>query len=135
VDGSAAVAGFHPAVTVWKRPIGTVDTYIYNEGGTFMTVTNLTPAMYVPDHTGTQSHINSAATQQHNQEASNGSCTDSDTLTCALQTRTITDSTGTPVTITAKSAEFWNAAKRTSPTTGDMGVLLEDGTTDIGLPR
>ena len=138
VDGSAAVAGFHPAVTIWKRPVGTVDNpYIYKEGGVFKTVTNLTPAMYVPDHNfnGTQSYINSAATQQHNQEASSGSCTDSDTLTCALQTRTITDSTGTPVTITAKSVEFWNAAKRTSPTTGDMGVLLEDGTTDIGLPR
>lgn len=138
VDGTAAVAGFHPAVTIWKRPVGTVaNPYIYKEGGVFKTVTNLTPAMYVPDHnfTATQSFINSAATQQHNQEASGGSCTDSADLTCALQTRTITDSTGTPVTITAKSVAFWNAAKRDAPTTGDMGVLLEDGTTDIGLPR
>ena len=138
VDGTAALPGFHPAVTIWKRPVGTTENpYIYKEGGVFKTVTNLTPAMYVPDHnfTATQSFINSAATQQHNQEASSGSCTDSDTLTCALQTRTITDSTGTPHEITAKSVEFWNAAKRTSPTTGDMGVLLENGTTDIGLPR
>lgn len=138
VDGSAATAGFHPAVTIWKRPIGTpAQPYTYKVGKVVNNVTNLTPARYVPDHNfdGTKSYINSAATQQHNQEASSGSCTNSDTLTCALQTRTITDSTGTPVTITAKSTEFWNAAKRTSPTTGDMGVLLEDGTTDIGLPR
>ena len=138
VDGTAAVAGFHPAVTIWKRPVGTVDSpYIYKEGGIFKTVTNLTPAMYVPDHnfTATQSYINSAATQQHNQEASGGSCTNSDTLTCALQTRTIIDSNDTPVTITAKSVAFWNAAKRDAPTTGDVGVLLENGTTDIGLPR
>ena len=134
VDGSAATAGFHPAVTIWKRPIGTPAAPYKYKGGE---MTNLTPAMYVPDHNfgGTQSYINSAATQQHNQEASSGSCTDSADLTCALQTRTITDSTGTPVTITAKSVAFWNAAKRDAPTTGAMGVLLEDGTTDIGLPR
>jgi len=133
VDGSANV-DFHPAVTAWKRPIGTPEAPYKYKGGE---MTNLTMAKYIPDHnfTATQSYINSASTQQHNQEASSGSCTDSAELTCALQTRTITDSTNNPVTITAKSTEFWNAAKRTAPVNGTMGVLLEDGTTDIGLPR
>jgi|GEM_PF-1871458 len=135
VDGSANV-DFHPALTAWKRPIGTPEAPYKYKGGQ---MTNLTMAKYVPDHnfTGTESYINSGSTQQHIQDASlSFTCTDSADLTCATQTRTFNDTTtGQPVTVTAKTVEFWGSAKRDTLPTGATGVLLEDGTTDIGLPR
>lgn len=137
VDGSAN-ADFHPAIAVWKRPIGTVEQpYVYREGKVKKYVTNLTPAQYVPDHlfTPTQNYINSASTQQHVLESSGGGCTTTAEFTCATETKTITDINGTPVTIQANRTAFWTAAKRGGTVNGSTGVLLDDGTTDIGLPR
>jgi hypothetical protein len=136
VDGSAT-KDLHPAFTVWKRPIGTPEQpYTWKQGGTTMSMTNLTPAKYVPDHNFNpmQSYIESGATQQHIQGSGGGSCSGA-TVTCATETKTITGTDGVPVTITAKSVEFWKAAKRTAPVDGATPVLLEDGTTEIGLPR
>jgi hypothetical protein len=136
VDGSA-VADLHPAFTVWKRPIGTPEQpFTWIQGGKTMSMTNLTPAKYVPDHNFNpmQSYIESGATQQHIQGSGGGSCSDA-TVTCATETKTITGTDGVPMTITAKSVEFWKAAKRTAPVNGATPVLLEDGTTEIGLPR
>ena len=96
------VVGLHPAVAVWKRPIGTVaNPYVYYEGakagyqkdasGNFVKdasgnkilnsvanrreVTNLTDASRVPDHNffPVQSYINSGQSQQHVLESGGGS--------------------------------------------------------------
>ena len=131
------VVGMHPAVAVWKRPIGTVaQPYVYYTGARTpanrVEVTNLTDAKYVPDHFffPAQSYIEGGQSQNHNQATSGGSCTDSATKTCATMTKTIG---GTSVT--AKVAEFWSQARRASSPTTSTSLLLEDGTTDIGFAR
>lgn len=147
------VAGLHPAVAVYKRPIGTVaNPYVYYEGaktgyqkdasGNWVKdasgnkipnsvankreLTNLTEAKYVPDHNffPVQSYINSGKSQQHVMESGGGSGG-------PTVTRTIN---GTEVT--GPFSAFWKAALRPSAdVTATTGVLLEDGTTDIGFPR
>lgn len=130
VDGRANV-GVHPAVALWKRPIGTpTQPYTYWDGdqNKFVSLTNLTPAVNVPDHFffPMQSYIESGVAQQHVMESSGGG---SD---CQTQwTRTINGTT-----ITAPNCSFWSAALRTKDElAAQPGVLLEDGTTDIGYPR
>jgi len=160
VDASA-VTGLHPAVTVWKRPVGTVaQPYSYYNGpknvyqkdasGNFVKdasgnkipanlvqVTNLAPATTVPDHnfTPTQSYIETGASQQHIQGVSfamgPGSCTDGSGVTCVSETKDV----GTNAGITAKNVEFWTAAKRGTNPTAASPVLLENGATEIGFPR
>ena len=150
------VAGLHPAVAVYKRPIGTVaNPYVYYEGaktgfqkdasGNWVKdgsgnrvpnsvankreLTNLTEAKYVPDHNffPVQSYINSGRSQNHVMESGGGS--GGPTVTKTIN--------GTDVT--APLSAFWKAALR--PTSGagaidaTTGVLLEDGATDIGFPR
>lgn len=135
VMANPAAPDFHPAVSVWKRPIGTAEAPYKYKGGQ---VTNLTPAMYVPDHNfnATQSYINSAATQQHVMETGSGkACVATPEVPCVTQTRTIKDSGGVDHVITAERTQFWKAATRDAPANGATGVLLEDGNTDIGLPR
>lgn len=117
--------GLHPAVAVWKRPIGTpAQPYMYPNGAI---VTNLTPANRVPDHNffPVQSYINSGKSQQHVMESGGGSgCTTSWTR----------DIAGT--SITATPCDFWKAALRPgAEVTADTGILLEDGSTDIGVAR
>jgi hypothetical protein len=117
--------GLHPAVAVWKRPIGTPQQpYMYPNGGI---VTNLTPANRVPDHNffPVQSYINSGRSQQHAMESTaNNNCT-------TQWTRTIGGNN-----ITAACHEFWKAALRpAAEVTANTGLLLEDGTTDIGMAR
>ena len=124
VDGRSQ-AGLHPAVTVWKRPIGTPEQpYFYPDG---TSVTNLTPANRVPDHNffPVQSYINSGKSQQHVLESGGGSgCT----------TNWTRDIAGTSVTATP--CDFWKAALRPSAdVTENTGLLLEDGSTDIGMAR
>lgn len=145
------VAGLHPAVAVYKRPIGTVaNPYVYYEGaktgfqkdasGNWVKdgsgnripnsvankreLTNLTEAKYVPDHNffPVQSYINSGRSQQHVMESGGGS--NGPTVTKTIN--------GTDVT--APLDAFWKAALR-SGVTQTTGVLLEDGATDIGFPR
>jgi hypothetical protein len=149
------VGSIHPAVTVWKRPIGTVaQPYSYYNGpknvyqkdasGNFLKdasgnkvpanlvkLTNLSTADYVPDHDfdPTASYIETGKSQNHNQGTSGAGCTDG-AVPCATMTKTI-DGTS----VTAKVASFWAQARRaTSPGEGTT-VLAEDGTTDIGFPR
>ncbi len=119
------VKGLHPAVAAWKRPIGTPQNpYMYPNGGV---VTNLTPAKYVPDHNffPVQSYINSGKSQRHVMESGGGGgCTTS-------WTRTI----GT-TSITATPCDFWKASLTLSAdVTEQTGLLLEDGSTDIGMAR
>ena len=152
------VAGLHPAVAVYKRPIGTVaNPYVYYEGaktgfqkdasGNWVKdasgnrvpnsvankreLTNLTEAKYVPDHNffPVQSYINSGRSQNHVMESGPTAGTSGPTVTKTIN--------GTDVT--APLTAFWRAALR--PTSGagaidaTTGVLLEDGATDIGFPR
>jgi hypothetical protein len=124
VDGRSN-PGLHPAVAVWKRPIGTPEQpYMYPNGGI---VTNLTPANRVPDHNffPVQSYINSGKSQQHVMESGGGSgCTTN-------WTRTIAGSS-----VTATPCDFWKAALRPgAEVTETTGILLEDGSTDIGMAR
>jgi hypothetical protein len=124
VDGRSN-PGLHPAVAVWKRPIGTPDQpYLYPDGSK---VTNLTPANRVPDHNffPVQSYINSGKSQQHVMESGGGSgCTTN-------WTRTIAGSS-----VTATPCDFWKAALRPSAEVNETtGLLLEDGSTDIGMAR
>ena len=166
-------AGIHPAVTVWKRPIGTeANPYVYYEGAKTgyqkdasgnvvkdasgnripnsvanrREVTNLAPASYTPDHNffPLNDYIETGASQQHIQSSGGGGaptpygCTDSGSLTCAVVTRTLTDASGTSIPVTAKTTEFWKAAKRDLSgyaTPGIAPVLADDGTTEIGFPR
>ena len=124
VDGRTQ-AGLHPAVAVWKRPVGTpAQPYTYPDGST---VTNLTPANRVPDHNffPVQSYINSGKSQQHVMESGGGNG-------CTTQwTRTISGSD-----VTATPCDFWKAALRPgAEVTATTGLLLEDGSTDIGMAR
>jgi hypothetical protein len=124
VDGRSN-PGLHPAVAVWKRPIGTPEQpYVYPDGSK---VTNLTPANRVPDHNffPVQSYINSGKSQRHVMESGGGSgCTTSWTRTIA----------GTSVTATP--CDFWKAALLpNAEVTATTGLLLEDGSTDIGMAR
>lgn len=149
------VAGLHPAVAVYKRPIGTVaNPYVYYEGaktgfqkdasGNWVKdasgnrvpnsvankreLTNLTEAKYVPDHNffPVQSYINSGRSQQHVMESGPTAGTSGPTVTKTIN--------GTDVT--APLTAFWRAALRPSAdVTAATGVLLEDGATDIGFPR
>jgi hypothetical protein len=124
VDGRGQI-GLHPAVAVWKRPIGTAEQpYVYPDG---TVVTNLTPANRVPDHNffPVQSYINSGRSQQHAMESTaNNNCT-------TQWTRTIGGNN-----VTAQCHEFWKAALRpAADVTENTGLLLEDGSTDIGMAR
>jgi Copper(I)-binding protein CorA len=117
--------GLHPAVAVWKRPIGTPQQpYLYPNGAT---VTNLTPANRVPDHNffPVQSYISSGRSQQHAMESTaNNNCT-------TQWTKTIGGNS-----VTAPCHEFWKAALRPAAgVTENTGLLLEDGSTDIGMAR
>jgi hypothetical protein len=126
VDGSAN-AGLHPAVALWKRPIGTPEQpYRYFDGSAWVEVTNLTPAKNVPDHNffPVQSYINSGKSQQHVMESGGGSGG-------PTVSRTINGTT-----IEAPTSAFWKAALRPgAEVTANTGVLLEDGQTDIGMAR
>lgn len=129
VDGRDT-AGLHPAVTVWKRPVGTpADPYIYWDGtlNQFVSLTNLAPAENVPDHFffPVQSYIESGTAQQHVLESTpQTKCTTS-------WTRVINGNS-----ITATPCDFWGASLRTSEDlAANPGVLLEDGATYIGFPR
>ncbi len=124
VDGRSN-PGLHPAVAVWKRPIGTPDQpYLYPDGSK---VTNLTPANRVPDHNffPVQSYISSGRSQQHAMESTaNNNCT-------TQWTKTIGGNS-----VTAACHEFWKAALRPgAEVTETTGILLEDGSTDIGMAR
>lgn len=169
------VAGLHPAVAVYKRPIGTVaNPYVYYEGaktgfqkdasGNFVKdgsgnkipnsvankreLTNLTEAKYVPDHNffPVQSYINSAQSQQHVLESGGGAKCDTvwnrtlKIATTDASGNVVKDASGNLVTtdspVTTTPCAFWTVAKRTpAEITAQPGVLLEDGKTDIGLPR
>jgi Copper(I)-binding protein CorA len=129
VDGRA-IAGLHPAVTVWKRPVGTpTNPYSYWDGtlNQFVSLTNLAPAENVPDHFffPVQSYIESGTAQQHVLESSGGQG-------CTTQwTRTI----GT-TSVTASPCDFWKSSLRSKEDlAANPGVLLEDGSTYIGFPR
>lgn len=129
VDGRST-AGLHPAVTVWKRPVGTpTNPYVYWDGtlNQFVSLTNLAPAENVPDHFffPVQSYIESGTSQQHVLESSGGQG-------CTTQwTRTI----GT-TSVTATPCDFWKSSLRTNEDlAANPGVLLEDGSTYIGFPR
>ena len=122
--------GLHTAITLWKRP-----------NGPGMEDANLTP-----DHnfSPTNDYIETGASLQHIQSSGGGGaptpygCTDTAERKCDIVTRTLTDADGKSMKITAKTTEFWKAAKRDlSPwtTPGDAPVLLDDGTTEIGQPR
>jgi hypothetical protein len=114
------VNGFHPAVTTWKRPQGTYSYTVGTGAGKITKTVALTDAKYVPDHnfTPTQSYISTGKSQNHVQDASSS-------------------------TNPAIASAFYKSGSAlirpgydtaTTPTEADQ-VLLEDGTTLIGLPR
>jgi hypothetical protein len=124
VDGRSQT-GLHPALALYKRPVGTPEQpYVYPDG---TRVTNLTPANRVPDHNffPVQSYISSGRSQQHAMESTaNNNCT-------TQWTKTIGGNS-----VTAACHEFWKAALRPgAEVTETTGILLEDGSTDIGMAR
>jgi hypothetical protein len=124
VDGRSQT-GLHPALALYKRPVGTPEQpYVYSDG---TRVTNLTPANRVPDHNffPVQSYISSGRSQQHAMESTaNNNCT-------TQWTKTIGGNS-----VTAACHEFWKAALRPADqVTENTGLLLEDGSTDIGMAR
>lgn len=134
VDGRTT-AGLHPAVTVWKRPVGTpANPYVYWDGtlNQFVSLTDLAPAQFVPDHFffPVQSYIESGVSQDHVLETSPPvKCPDP--ATSVTWTRTINGTI-----ITATPCSFWQAASRGAEAIkANPGVLLEDATTIIGFPR
>lgn len=126
VDGSAN-PGLHPALALYKRPIGTPEQpYRYYDGSAWVEITNLTPAKNVPDHNffPVQSYINSGKSQQHVMESGGGGGGPE-----------VTRKIG-GVDVTGPSTDFWKAALRPgAEVTANTGILLEDGKTDIGMAR
>lgn len=116
---TAYVPGYHPAITVWKRPIGSITN------PTTGAVTPLTNAKYAPDHffAPTQSYLETGQSQNKVQSSS---------------------ASATP-NLPALAAATFGAANKTlirpgntvagvAVTAADQ-VFLEDDQTMIGFPR
>ena len=116
---SAYVDGYHPAVSVWKRPIGSITNPSTGVS------TPLTDAKYVPDHffSPTQSYLETGQTQNHVQASSTSATPNLPALAAA----TFGTSNKTLV-------RPGNTAAGVSVTAANQ-VFLEDDVTLIGFPR
>lgn len=116
---TAYVPGYHPAITVWKRPIGTITN------PTTGAVTPLADVKYVPDHffSPTLSYQETGQSQNHVQGSSTGATPNLPALAAATF--------GKANTTLIRPG---NTAAGLSVTAADQ-VFSEDAQTLIGFPR